>query len=152
MTTRGTRSLSAEEAERVRAHLEALTQRRGEQATLARRLGVTPQAISRITSGGAPAGIPVARALAEHLGITLDALLGGEEGGEESEPRLCSLPGWTAAEAVARRRYPYLPEQAWEAARMTRTAHLPRQITPEWIASLAGTWARAMVDDGSDPD
>ena len=140
----GTQSLSAEEAEIVRQKIAALQTKRGDQATLARALGVTPQALSKIALRRSDPGVKIARALADHLGVTFDELLGHAE----PEPRLSSLAGWDAAEQAARERHPWVPTWAWEAVRNLRTTHPPKVLTADWIARLAQDWASALGADG----
>lgn len=152
MVTRGSKSLSEDEQARVRAQLKELTQRRGEQASLAKRLGVTPQAISKIVLEESDPGVRIARALADHLGVTLDALLGKEEAAEDAEPKMCNLPGWAVAEAAARRRFRYVPEEAWQAVRNLRTATPPRHLSADWIGAIASDWARALSGESAETE
>lgn len=149
MTKRqGPRSLSPEESARIRTIVERLVEEAGTQSELARRLGVSSQAISRVMKGE-QAGVTLARRIADATGTRIEHLLGGEAGGEERmEPRLSSLVGWDAAEAEARRRFRFVPDSAWDAVRNLRTAQPPRVITADWIGSIASDWARAMGSDG----
>lgn len=143
---KGPRSLSADESRRVRDAVDRLMREAGTQTELARRLGVSSQAISRVRKGEAP-GVTIARRIAEATGEPIEKLLGGSSREDQPlEPRLSSLTGWDEAEAEARRRFRYLPESAWKAVRNLRTAYPPKVLTADWIASIASDWARAMDD------
>jgi transcriptional regulator with XRE-family HTH domain len=147
MMDRGTQSLGAEEADRVRARLEELTQRRGEQAKIARRLGVTPQAISKIVTRKSDPGVRVARALADLLGMSLDELLGKREREVESEPRLSSLPGWAECEATARERQRQIADEVWQAIAGLRAPRPPDYLSPDFVVALALAWAPVLAVD-----
>ena len=57
--------------------------------TLAKAIGVTPGAVSNYSRGALP-GLDVAAKIAEHLNVSLDALVWGHEG--KSTPSICPSP------------------------------------------------------------
>lgn len=143
--TRSTKGLTAEEAVPVVDALRRLLKTCGTQTELARRLGVSKQAVQRVLSGDGRPGVLFARKVAEALGISFEELVGGEPYHERApEVRLSSLSGWDEAEAEARRRYGYLPDEAWSAVRNLRTDAPPRRLTPEWIGQIAAAWAQGL--------
>ena len=139
------KSLRPEERQRVRAALERLlADAGGVQRELARRLGVTQQSVSRVVSQGAEPGMPLARACAEALGISLHELLTGEAPPpSDPSPPVGTLPGWTEAEAAARAAHPWIPAAAWDLTRQVRLPYAPK-ISAEWAAALAMDVARSM--------
>lgn len=147
-------ALTKAESDRVRAALERLWREAGTQRELGRRLGVTPQAISRVIQGQG-AGVTLARKVAEALGISMEALLGGSEADVSDavmEPRFANLSGWAEMEAEARRRFRHVPAEAFEAVRNLRGARVPDVVTAEWIGQLASTYAMALRGEGEDVD
>lgn len=76
------KSLSPEEAERVRALLRRLVDEygRGGQTKLAKRLDVGQQSISRVIRAESPEapGVYIAKKLADALGLTFDAVVSGQ--------------------------------------------------------------------------
>ncbi len=141
----GPRSLTPEESQRVRVVLERMIEEVGTQSELARRLGVSPQAVSRVLKGE-QAGVTLARRLADATGQRIEQIIGasGSDTAAPLEPRLSNLSGWEAAESEARRRFKYVPEAAWDAVRNIRTAKPPQHVTAEWIGAIASDWARAL--------
>lgn len=143
------KSLSKAESDRVRAHLNRLVQTHGTQVAVAKLLGVSQQTVSQVLRGDA-AGVVLAKRVADALSLTFDEVLGRST--PQDEPKLGSLPGWTEAEAEARRRFRYVPEAAWTAVANLRTAQPPRRLTPDWIGALASDWARVLDGDGDETD
>lgn len=149
----GTRALVSEEADRVKEALVRLLAEAGTQRELARRVGVTPQAISRVLTGG-DSGPALARKVADAMGVPLELLLRGDTSGESGvlEPRFGNLSGWAEAEAEARRRFRHVPSEAFDAVRDLRGARTPDVVTSEWIGQMAGTYAMALRGEGEDVD
>ena len=151
---RGPRTLAPDEAQRVKEAIERLLAKATSQRELARQLGCSPQAISRVTLGQDP-GQTIARQVADALGIPLERLLRGDAADLSDtslEPRFGALAGWTAAEAEARRRYRHIPEAAWQAVANLRGAAVPTRVTADWIAQLASVYAMALRGEGEDVD
>lgn len=70
------------------------------QEELGKRVGVSTQAVSRWECGGAP-DVSLLPAIADTLGVTIDALF-GIDGGQRTDP-LQALTGWLGAQQVHRR-------------------------------------------------
>lgn len=142
-------ALRPEQDERVRVAVREILTDLRTQAAVAKRLGFSQQTVGRHL-GGVPAGPQLAEAVARATGRTYDELVHGISRAESvlEEPSLSTLPGWDAAEALARKRFKHLPEHAWTAVRGLRTAkaQMPRRLTPEWIGTIAGLWTSALDD------
>lgn len=150
---RGPRTLATDEADRVRAAIAKMLESASSQRDLARRLGCSGQAVSRVLLGEAP-GQTLARQVAEALDIPLERLLRGGEL-DLSEPptkRFGSLPGWAEAEAAARVRYRHVPDEAWKAVANLRGPRAPDVITPEVVAQIASAFAMALAPHSEEPD
>lgn len=78
------KSLSGDEAERVRIALADVVRQAGTQTAAAKRLDVTQQTISDVLKGKA-AGVGLARRVADALSISLDDLLAGRAASSPAE-------------------------------------------------------------------
>lgn len=117
-TVHGSRAFTPDETENLRARLQELVaaEGRGGQGRIAKRLGLTQQAISQAIRGGS-LGAQLAKAIAKHDGVTLDSLL---QGAKASEPLRLPLSkrAPTLAQAVARHPGRWSPEEVAEAEGM----------------------------------
>jgi transcriptional regulator with XRE-family HTH domain len=80
----GGRSVTLEEAERIRAVLRNMRGSYATQRALADALGASQQVVSFVLAGGPP-GLGLARQIAAKLGVSLDDLLSGERQPERSD-------------------------------------------------------------------
>lgn len=129
----GGRTLTLEESNRVRAALERLRPEFRTQKALADALGMSQQLISYVVNGN-PAGLALARRLAEHQGVSVEDMLGGTE--SVDNPALRGRQGFAEALEAAQRRWPALSD-ALAAAGDMRNAQAPDEITPEYLYDLA---------------
>ncbi len=142
-----TRSLKPKEAERVRAALGELLVTEKTQTALAKRLGVSQQALSAVIRGTATGGYAIARAVAKAKGATdVDAWLRGAAPGR-SAPRIRDRNGFDEALVVAMRVFRRVPPYAFEAVGNLMGDALPEVITPEFLGGLASTWAQNVNDE-----
>lgn len=142
-----TRSLTSKESERVRAALRELLVIEKTQTALARRLGVSQQALSAVIRGTATGGYAIARAVAKAKGATdVDAWLRGAAPGR-SAPRIRDRRGYDEALAIALKVFRRVPAEAFEAVSNLMGDALPEVITPEFLGGLASTWAQNVTDD-----
>lgn len=136
VTTRpmaGGRTLTPRETQQVKAALERLRPSFATQKDLARALGMSQQVISHVLSGN-PAGLALARRLADYQGVALDDMLGGGEAAESQAIR--GRPGFAEALDAAQRRWPAL-SSALAAVGEMRNAQAPDEVTPEYLYDMA---------------
>lgn len=135
-----TRSLTADESERVRVAMFRVLADKKSQTAAAAALGVSQSAVSETVQAGALVGPKIARAVAAYLGITFDELVSGVAAGGSRELR--HIPGFDEALAEAIRRLPGMEPQL-RALAQDRTPRRVERITPELLISLAAAWAQA---------
>lgn len=68
-----------------------------------------------------------------------------------TNPSFGDLPGWKEAESEARRKYRYIPEDAWVGARGLAGMKFREQVTAENVLKAAQLWldGQSVVDDRS---
>lgn len=129
----GGRTLTLKETERVRAALVRLRQDFPTQRAMADKLGVSQQVISHVLTGN-PAGLALARRLADFQGVSVEDMLGG--GASIENTALRGRAGFVEALEVAQRRWPSLARALARVGDM-RNAQAPDEITPEYLYDLA---------------
>lgn len=142
-----TRSLTPKESERVREALRSLLAVEGTQTALAKRLGVSQQALSAVLRGTATGGYALGRAVAQALGaVSPDAWLRGASP-KAAAPRIRDRPGYDEALAIALTVFKRVPVSAFDAIGDLMGDRLPETITPEFLGGLATTWANSTSDN-----
>jgi len=142
-----TRSLTPKESERVRLALRELLVVEGTQTALAKRLGVSQQALSAVIRGTATGGYALGRAVAQALGArNPDAWLRGAAP-SAAAPRIRDRAGYEEALAIALTVFKRVPPSAFEAVGDLMGDKLPETITPEFLGGLATTWANNSSDN-----
>jgi hypothetical protein len=142
-------SLSPDEAERVRAALEELSAEFRTQAELAAALimpdgkPVSQQIVSSVLNRAGPAGVSLARAVANARGILFDELISGRRLSNGAMAPECyeTVPGWkeSAAKVIESG---YAPRYAVRAAGKMWVNVRPPKVTPEFVHDLAMFWLR----------
>ena len=141
------RSISPKEAERVREALRELLVIEKTQTALAKRLGVSQQALSAILRGTASGGYALGRAVARAMGASNpDAWLRGAAPGVIA-PRIRDRRGYDEALVAARRMFKRATPTAFEAVSNLMGDNLPEFITAEFLGGLAMAWANSAEDD-----
>lgn len=147
---RAGKSLSPDEAERVRDAIRSLLASHANQTELAKALGVTQQTISAILAGTKPAGVALARSVAERLAVSFETLIGAQPRTRTIEvgpPCWKDLQGWeeAAALALARGR---VPAYAIQHAGQLIAAFRPEVVT----TALVERWANFWLENTADSD
>lgn len=142
-----TRSLTPKESERVRIAIRELLMVEKTQTALAKRLGVSQQALSAVIRGTATGGYAIARAVAKAKGASdVDAWLRGAAPGR-SAPRIRDQPGYEEALAVALKVFRRVPRDAFEDIGNLMGDRLPEVITAEFLGRMASSWTLNATDD-----
>ncbi len=138
--------MGPEAGSRVRAALREVLAEYGTQAKTAKALGVTQQTVSNVLHGRQP-GPDLAVRVATLRGVTVESLLGAGDPVVARDvavalPVLATLPGWIAAEQIARQAFPRVPEEAWLGARGLSGARLPdgATVTCDVVLAAARLW------------
>lgn len=143
--SRGARSLSDEEAAKVRVLLNELVREHGSQTAVAKVIGQKQQHISNVL-GGKGVGYALGRAVAAASGVMdFDAWLRGRTAGAAA-PRLRDVDGYAEGLPEARIMFRSVPEYAFQAIGEIMGENLPKHLTPMAIGLLASGWHEAAGD------
>ena len=122
--------------ERLRKSLQDIVDRDfgGNGKLAAQALGVSQPLVSYVLRGEKNVGFALLEALANYTGRSLDDLAG------RPPLRFRDLPGWGPSLPIARRLFPHLPPEAFEAVGGFSAEHPPADATPSMIGFLASGW------------